>query len=242
MVFDNIQIYTLQPAIIILSLITAFFAYKMINVLNKEKNKNELDSMLSKVFKTIGIGFLISVLAEIIYEISVLLRVSVTPGFADIFYVAGYLFLIWGFGYFAEYMYHNSRKKGKEVMIMTIAAIITGAVVFRIINDYTYGFNTGASGLQIFLDYFYAIAGAALVVASSSVFCFFRKLGKLGKPLLFLAIATIFDFIGNLLWDYYTWNNTYGIPGITSDLSFVICYVLVIATFVTIIKQKKTKK
>jgi len=242
MVLDNIQTYVLQPLIIVLSFISAFYAYKLIKVINKQKKQDELNIMLSRVFKAIAYGFFVWVVAEIVYEILTLMNFSVTPGISDIFYVAGYLFMLWGFAYFATYMYRKSNQKGKEVMTMVIVAIISGTILSRVMNDYTFGFYTGASALQVFLDYFYSIVGAALIVFSSSVFCFFRKLKELGTPLLLLAIATVFDFVGNMLWDYYTWNNTYGIPGIISDLSFATCYALVIATFVIVLKHKEKSR
>jgi len=82
-----------------------------------------------------------------------------------------------------------------------------------------------------FLDLYYPIGSAVILIALLPILFFFRK-AKIETPLLFLALSMLFTFFGDMCWTYYTWNGMeYGIIGILSDFLYMIEYIFITIGF-----------
>ena len=221
---------TLSISIDIFAVLTAIFAVLLVHKLWKKPVSN-IKGILVKVFSSLAIGSILFAVAEIWWEIVVLSGSDPALGTAEIFWIAGILFFILGYGYFTFYMYKEHQKTGKGIILTGAATIIAGSIVYFLITNYIFGYQSGETTYEIFLDYFYPITSAIILVLVIAVFMFFKDIGNIGKPLLLLAIGSTFSFLADMLYTYYSWNEIYGIPGILSDSFYSTDYLLSAVAF-----------
>lgn len=213
----------LYATIDLFAVITAILAIIFVAQLRKKEARTEIKAALTKVFTFLAFGFILYATAEVLWSILSWTGRSPEEGIPDLLWVIGYIVMFIGFAYFAVYMYRKKGKLLQGIGTMSLAGIILGIAVYYMIKSYLYVSGT-VSPLETSLNYFYPIAGSAVVVASIAVYLFFGDFEQIGTPLLCLALANFLGFAGDVMYSYYTWRNIYGIPGITSDVLYILEY------------------
>ena len=222
MVLESAQLF-LQPIVSVFSVLAAILSFRVLMKLS-DGDGSEAGKEIRFVFQLLSFGFLLFAFAEIIYAVLVLSGLSSEISIADLFWLVGYVLLISGYSYFSFFMYKKHGRLGEGIPLISAAFLFCSWITYYLLSTYVYGFQEGQSSLSVFLDYAYPIGSTLTFVAAISVFLFLGKLSSIGNSFLALAMANGFDFIGNTLYTYYVWNDTYGIPGLVSDVSFVLFY------------------
>jgi len=213
----------LYATIDLFAVITAILAIIFVVQLRKKEARTEIKAALTKVFTLLAFGFILYASAEVLWSILTWIGRQPEGGIPDLLWVIGYIAMFLGFACFAVYMYQKKGKLLQGIGTMGIAGIILGIAVYYMIKSYLYVSGT-VSPLETSLNYFYPIAGSAVIIASIAVYLFFSDFEQIGTPLLCLALSNLLGFAGDVMYSYYTWRNIYGLPGITSDILFILEY------------------
>ncbi|MFH2028449.1 MAG: hypothetical protein ABIJ08_04885, partial [Nanoarchaeota archaeon] len=160
-------------------------------------------------------------------------------GFPEYFWIMGALFFMAGFAYFTVYTYKKYQASKKSIITLVLVTLVSAAIVTYLIGNFIVGFQEGESVFEIFLDYYYPVTSAIILILSISVYSFYKELEELGKPLLFLALSTVVGFIADMLYTYWSWNDIYGVPGLISDSLYGIDYILSAAAFYLLFRLAK---
>lgn len=208
-----------------------------------KKDEPKVGRLLKIVFTLIAIGYVLWGFAEgwwtyLYYGLG---NINVVTS-ADIFWVAGYFVVFAGFIYFASQMYkiHGGLKKG--LVTTGIVTIVSAAVLFYLIGSLILGFQEGESAIEIFLDYFYPIASAVLIISSIAIYQFYKEAKAVGTTLLLVALSILAYFVGDMFFTYYSWNEIYGVPGLISDVSYIIGDIVAIFAFGKLAFSKKNSE
>ncbi|MBI2666482.1 hypothetical protein HYX13_02625, partial [Candidatus Woesearchaeota archaeon] len=90
----------------------------------------------------------------------------------------------------------------------------------------------GESGFSAFLNFYYPIISALIVLASLNVYLFFEKVhNSMASSLLLFMIANGAIFVGDLLFAYYTSQEIYGLIGVASDIFYISAYAFLAVAF-----------
>ncbi len=224
------------------SLLAVILSIVLLFKIFKDKKVSPIKKVLKVFFSFLSIGLLFSLIAEISWDILSSQGFSPELGFPDIMWVLSYLLLFFAFTYFSVYLYKKNRRIVTGLAITSILAIFSGFIVFFITYNYITGFEIGNSYLELFLNYFYPIVSLLIFISTISIYLFFNKLKNFGLPFLHLAVAYFFNFWGDILYSYYSWNDIYGWYGVISDSCFAISYLLIAIAFILFLKNWVSKK
>lgn len=151
------------------------------------------------------------------------------------------IFVFSGFIYLAVFLYREQDNHGKGLWLMGFISVISALVIYYLIGNFILGFQGGESVFEIFLDYFYPIGSALILISTIFIYTSFRELDALGTPLLLLTLSAFSTFVADMLYTYYSWNDIYGIAGVLSDSIYAIDYLLSFAAFFMLSKLMKLK-
>lgn len=226
----------LYPLISMLAAITAILSIKFVIKLRQKESRTEIKKTMTLVFTFLSTGFILYAAAEILWSVLSWMGKSPEQGIPDLLWTIGYILMFIGFAYFAVYMYTKKGKLLSGLGTMGLTGIILGITVYYMITSYLYVSGAGTF-TETALNYFYPIAGSAVVIASIAVYLFFRDFEQIGTALLGLALANFLGFAGDVLYAYYSWRNIYGLPGITSDILYVLEYLVSATAFYILLKS-----
>src|SRR3989344_2769612 len=225
-----------QPLLLVLidvfSALSAVYALLFLWKVKKRKQGGEAKIILARVFASIGIAYILFAIAEVSWSIlSIAAGQEIIIGFPDYFWIAGIIFFLFGYYYFAFYMHKKHGEVLEGSLIMGLTAVITTVLVFYLMLNFIIGYQEGETTFEIFLDYFYPATSALILIPSVVVYIFLKRLRKLGTPLLLLALSNLVTFLGDMLYTYYSWNDIYGLAGVLSDIFYVFQYLLAFIAF-----------
>lgn len=242
MSFESTQVLT-YSLIDLFSLLTVVFCLLVISKIYSKKEYTGIKKNFFIIFSILAIGYLFNSLAELTWHFLSLIGHSPELTYPDFFWITGFVFLIAGFFYFSVYMSVKEEVFSKWLMSVIGISLGLSIFLFYIIKNFIV-LDAGASGLSIFIAYFYPIAGAFVLILSLSVYRFFSGINSFGKPILFLAIAALFTFVGDMLFTYYSFQDVYGFIGFLSDSFYAISYFCSFFGFFSLYKNftNKNKK
>jgi len=210
------------PLMDLLAVIAAVFSTLIFYEILKKKKKRDF---LTTVFGLISITFITFAIAEVSWDIIELMGGVAALGIPEFFYIIGSLTAIGGFGYLSYYLY-KAHGLGKKFTYTILFAALISLIIFYMTYFFILGNQEGESSFEIFLDYFYPISSALIVIFSFSAYFFFEKFKKFGNQILLLAVAFFAMFLADMLYTYYTWNEITGITAIMSDSLFILFYLI----------------
>ncbi|MBU0615477.1 MAG: hypothetical protein KJ601_05260 [Nanoarchaeota archaeon] len=223
------------------ALLTMIFASLFALKIIKKKAKLTIKAALAKTFSMLAVGYILYAAAELIWHMITLAGGDPSLGIAEYFWVIGAVFVFSAFAYFAAYMYKEHKEYKKGLLLLVSSSVVALGLLYYLIGNFIVGFQTGERALEMFFDYYYPISSALILIASVNVYLFFKKLKDFGHPLLFLAISSLFTFLGDMAYTYYSWNDIYGIIGLLSDSFYCIEYILAAIAFYMLFKTLTTK-
>ena len=226
MALEELQII-LYPYTDIFAFASAFLGVLLLWQIIKKKKDSKVKDAMAVVFSLFALTFVFNAIAEISWTImEKFLGISPELSFPDVFWVIAQILLLSGFVYFGYFMYKQKGHKNPRTIILSLlVAIISGGIVYYLVSTLLIGSHEGVSLFEIFLDYYYPIIAALIVVASVSVYTYFKD-AEFGNYILLIAIGAFFSFVGDTLYTYYSWLEIYGLPGVISDFSYGTDYLL----------------
>ncbi|MFQ5474337.1 MAG: hypothetical protein ACE5DM_00740 [Candidatus Nanoarchaeia archaeon] len=233
----------IYPIIDVLAILAVVFAVKSLIKIKRQHKMPEAKKMLSRVFLLFSIGLILWVVAELGWDIWAF-TAGETPGisFLDILWAAGYFFTIPAFLIFTTFILKKHKNLKKGLLGVGAAALVTAVMTFVLVAFIIAQGIEDASGLELFIYFFYPIASVLMVVSASSVYLFFRQIKPLSLPLLLLALGTLASFFGDTLFTYYDWNGIYGWAGALSDIFYAMDYGLWAVAFYTFSNKLEGKR
>lgn len=228
---------------VLAALFGCLLLYKLFKKGYKQDSESNLKKVLTIIFSFLVIGFVVYAIAEVIYSVQYDI-VGGTPnlGIPDFFWSIGYVLTLLGYLFFTIYMYSQHGQVKRGIIVTALTGIASVSIVFYLLQTYVFGFQAGESSLEMFLDYFYPIMSALIVMFSVNVYLFFRKLKNIGTALMYVAIGNILAFIGDMAYVYYSWNEIYGPVGVISDTFYLAQYIITAIAFYTLFKKIKLEK
>lgn len=212
---------------------TAILGYRAVHHLWKQKEKLQLTKTALVAFTLITAGYILFALGELswylIYGFIQRLPLASVP---DMYWFLGGLSLLIGFILFSSHFYKNHGQLGQGVALKFFVAAIAAGVLYYVLS---LGVVKEGTAFAVFLGYYYPIVSALVLIASTSIYLFYEKIGSgLGSSLLLLAVANLGFFLADILFTYYSFRNIYGMIGVISDLLYALAYVLLIVAFWTL--------
>jgi len=239
MSFELFQTYV-YLVIDLFAVLAAVFGCIVVYMLWKKEYEPQIKKIVITLFALLTIGSIFYAAAEILWDI--LFEISgefPIGGVPDLLWPIGYFFMLAGLACFAVYIYRQHGQLKKGVAVMAATGIISALIVYYLISRYIIGFQQEETTIEMILDYFYPIMSAMILTASVNVYLFFRKLENFGIPLLYIAIANLLNFVGDMLYTYYSWNDIYGLAGVISDSSYALAYLLIAYAFYILLGRIK---
>lgn len=233
------QEFLFQPIISLIAVLSFFLAFFVFLKLRRIHNGDKIKNTMTKVFGILTIGILFFSAAEIYYSYLLMNGFPSDFTLADILWIVGYLCVAIGFFYFTYHMYEQKDSGSYGLTLWISVAIGLSTTMYLLLTIFQPN-DPSSSFLEAFVNYFYPIGSIIVVVSSISTYLFFQDVKNLGLPLLFFSFAYLFDFSGNTLFVYCDATNSYGVPGLVSDLSFVFFYVCVFIGFLLLNKGLAT--
>jgi len=235
MTLESTQMIT-YSLIDISAVIAAILAMVVVWLIYKKEEWKGIKKTVFITFLLLAIGLVSYTVAEIMWSIISWTGGSPALSITEYFWIIGSVLLFSGFMYFAVFMCKVKGETKKCVLRLVTMGAVAIAVPSYLVGNFIIGFQQGESAFEIFLDYFYPISSALILIASLSVYSFFKKAEELGKPLLYLAISAFFLFLGDMFYTYYSWNDIYGITGLLSDSFYAVQYILAAIGFYLLFK------
>jgi len=237
MALEEYQIL-LYPFIDIFAILTFIFASLLLYKIIGHKEGILHKKTLVIIFSFLAVGFLFDTAAELAWDFTqYILKESPELGIADVLWIIGHLLVLAGFAYFAAYVRKQYGKLKKGLILIVTAGAIPALAIYYLIHNFALGQQIGKSAFEIFIDYFYPIVSALILVSTLSVYLFFRELKEIGTPMLLFAARAVFVFAADMTYTYYSSKGVYGILGVLSDGFFGIGYVLSALAFYLLIKR-----
>ena len=235
----EISKYVVYLLIDIFALLATLFAVLvLVKIWKKGHKKSRTRRMLVVVFSFLALGMASCTIAEISWDVlEFIFGMSPELGVPDYFWIVCTSFLFIGFTYFSISMFREHGEIKKGVIVISISAVICAGILYWLIGSYILGFQQGESAFEMFIDYFYPIMSALIVISTLSVYIFFKRFPTLGIPLLLLAIGSMMSFGGDMLYTYYSWNELDGILELVSDSLYTFDYAISAAAFYMLLKK-----
>jgi hypothetical protein len=223
---------------LIFSGITAVLGIYFIHLLFEKKYRSLFSGTVRFIFTALTIGYVFFALAELSwYLIFNVFNQLPSVSMPDFYWVVGDVFLLLGFITFSFYMHreHGNWSKSSFLIIFSLV-VIFGVIFYLSMVDLT---SVEKNSGVVFLSYYYPLVSSLILISSTNVYLFFDKIDKFKTSLLFFMIANIGFLIADLLYIYYSANNIYGLPGILSDVLYIITYLLCSGSFLFLILDVK---
>jgi len=229
-----------ESVIALAATIAALFAFLVVYSLFKKEN-----SRTNKILKT---TFILFCMAMIFYAAGEwtwliyhkMLGIDPYPSLADLFYLPGYLFEIAAFIYLTVKLFSSSKIIGKGILFLTIGTFIITGMTFSILAFLIIPYQDWNSSLESLLNIIYPVSSAVILISSIPVYLMFHK-QAISRPILLLAVSALLNYIGDLLFSYYSWKEIYGVIGMLSDSAYILGYVcFAAALMIFYLSLKKT--
>ncbi|MBU0461976.1 MAG: hypothetical protein KJ574_05300 [Nanoarchaeota archaeon] len=107
------------------ALLAAIFSINTFLKIRRQQKQPEIRAMLSKVFLFFSVGVMLWVIAEFGWDMSFYMYGEL-PGitFLDLFWMAGYFFLLPAFAYFNIYILQKRQNMKKGLAVLGIATVV----------------------------------------------------------------------------------------------------------------------
>ena len=221
----------------ILSGITAILGVLLVNHFFAEKNRH-LNNTVLFIFTFLAFGYSCFALAEmswfLIFDVFEQLPSVSMP---DFYWVIGSICLLIAFATFSFHM-HKQHGSWSQILAQALFAVIVFGIVLIFLVNMNIG-NAGESTGEIFLGYFYPIASSLILIFSGSVYFFLEKLDQYKETFFLFLIANGSFLLSDLLYVYYTANNTYGFLGFLSDSLSIVAYLLCALSFFFLLQHTR---
>jgi hypothetical protein len=200
---------------IITNILTLVITAIAVLILRLNRNENYVDTFMRY--------FLLGTIAYSIGEALFIVFDKVFPSWADVFFTAGSLLIIVSFSVLLHSM-EKVKLQIKEIFIFMTSLIFTLAILSY--EFYTFILPNIDHDISIgnILNFFYPISSVLIFY-----FAYFYQINKEKKGFLFYIMSSFFFmFIGDMLFTYTSWTNTYGIIGLVHDISYLLGYLIML--------------
>ncbi|MFH2027581.1 MAG: hypothetical protein ABIJ08_00445, partial [Nanoarchaeota archaeon] len=168
MTLENTQVIT-YVVIDIAAVLTTIFAILFIMKM-RGKEQKDIKQHMMRIFYLLGIAYILYTIAEISWSvIEELMGQNPQLGFPEYFWIMGALFFMAGFAYFTVYTYKRYQASKKSIITLILVTLVSAAIVAYLVGNFIVGFQEGESVFEIFLDYYYPVTSAIILILSISV-------------------------------------------------------------------------
>ena len=235
MVSEGTYIAIIYPLISVLAIIAAFFALKTLAKIRKQKKEKGLRKALLIVFSLLAIGAVFWAIGECTYSALAFVNGErPTVGIADIFWIAGYLFIIPTFAFFSFFMWKQHKGERNHLIISAppvILSIVSYILITRLIGP-----SEAPNSLIAIVSLSYPVLDMIAAVLALSCCVFFKGVKKVQVPLSLLAASILVVFIADTMYIPIMFFNVYGVWGMIADFLYVPQYLLMIIAFYNLSK------
>ena len=154
---------------------------------------------------------------------------------ADIFFVIGSVLFIVAF----SYKYLELEKKSlsfKEIFAFNSCILVSALILFFLFHKFAFPEIGKIPFIEIFLNFFYPITSVIIFL-----FALANRIhsNEKGGYSFYIMSSFFFLFIGDMLYSYTSWTNTYGIIGRAHDLVYILGYLFMLFGVLLIYKKLK---
>ncbi len=230
----------IYPVIEIFAFLAAVFAIKTLISIRKQKKDEDIKKILSVVFTLLALSFISAFLAEASWDfMDKVMKKDPTGSIIEIFWVIAYLLAISGFLYFGCSMAKANKKLGKGIAAVGTSAVFVSVLLYYIIASFIMPADIEWSFFT-FLNFFYPIGSAVRLISSSFVYVYLKSL-KVALPILLISLGIFCAFVGDMLYSYESWRNSYGVLGVIYDSLYAVEYMLAFLAFYIFSRKKSSE-
>lgn len=226
MVYEELQTF-IYPIMDIAAITATIFAVILFINMIRSNEQGTFKKSMKIIFGLLAIGLVLTASAELIWDgMQFFMGIEPELGLPDILWTLSYIFTLAGYSLFARMMINDNPNEKNKIFAILGVGLLALFIAGYLIKTLILGNQEGESMFEMFLDIYYPIISAMVVMAAFTVFLFFKKIPQLGFPLMLLGVSKTCDFIGNIAYTYYSWNEIYGLIGVIADVFFTLDYVL----------------
>jgi len=220
---------------LIVALFAAFFGIRVVDKMAAKKTAVQGKGRI--IFSFLAFGYALFALGELAFYLLFDVFSQFTEAdMPDFYWISGTIFMFMGFLIFTISMFKNHGDAKKAGFLFILGIIILGGIIFFVNTIHS---TTGNVTESVFLNYYYPIMSALILILSVSALIFMDKVGEYKNIFLYLMVANLGSLIGDILYVIYTNMDNYGLIGIVSDLSYIIAYGLVAIAFMKLVSMIK---